>query len=159
MTDRVLSRGPVRFFRRPRAAQDRCSRSSNRCTAVAELVEQQVAYDDQVYRQNVQRRAVHGVCSPLLDDVKLVTLKCEGVVGIRLRHSDFAVNCRGSMLWKARGSIWLIRSTVLGVAIALACEKRFLICERTMDVAAPRRPYSPRPQRGDRWVARPGGQA
>jgi hypothetical protein len=37
----------------------------------------------------VQRRAVHGVCSPLLDDVKLVTLKCEGVVGIRLRHSDF----------------------------------------------------------------------
>jgi len=64
-------------------------RSSNRCTAVAELVEQHVAYDDQVYRQNVQRRAVHGVCSPLLDDVKLVTLKCEGVVGIRLRHNDF----------------------------------------------------------------------
>ena len=51
------------------------------------------------------------------------------------------------------------RRGVLGVAIALASGKRFLICERTMDVAAPRRPYSPHPQRGDRWVARPGGQA
>jgi hypothetical protein len=69
----------------------------------------------------------------------------------------FAVNCPGSRLWKTRGSIWLIRSTVLGVAIALASGKRFLIYDDGQ--AAPRRPYSPHPQRGDRWVARPGGQA
>jgi hypothetical protein len=42
----------------------------------------------------------------------------------------FAVNCPGSRLWKTRESVWLIRSTVLGVAIALASGKRFLICER-----------------------------
>ena len=49
----------------------------------------------------------------------------------------FAVNCPGSRLWKARGSVWLIRSTVLGVAMALASGKRFLICERTMDRLLP----------------------